>query len=176
METRRPRRVFARILMADERTLAMPEHRNLPHLRPFAAQPIVFLTAVTHRRQSVLACDIAHTILREIWANSPEFDGWTVGRYVLMPDHTHLFARAAPDAKPLAGWIQGWKSLSGRRIAAALKMSPPLWQKNYFDRYLRSADNYGEKWAYVLANPVRKGLARGPDEWRWQGVLEDLAF
>jgi putative transposase len=152
------------------------QHKRLPHLLPFARQPIVFLTVVTHERRPLLACAEARDILREIWARSPALDGWTVGRYVLMPDHVHLFARAALDAKPLAGWAQSWKSLSSRRLAAELKFAPPLWQKDYFDRFLRSADNYREKWDYLVANPVRKGLVRTPEEWRWQGVIEDLMY
>jgi hypothetical protein len=80
------------------------------------------------------------------------------------------------DAKPLARWVQSWKSLSSRRLAAAAKLTPPLWQKDYFDRYLRSAEGYGEKWSYVAANPVRGGLVRAPEDWPWQGVIEDLEY
>lgn len=156
----------------------MPNHhtQRLPHLTSLARHPIVFLTTATHDRRSTLTCDEAHEILRRIWRCGPDIDGWVVGRYVLMPDHVHLFARATPNAKPLAGWVQGWKSLSSRRLATALNVPMPLWQKDYFDRFLRSADSYGEKWDYVVRNPVRSGLARTPEEWRWQGVLADLEF
>ncbi len=154
----------------------MMERPHLPHLQPSIRQPIVFLTIVTHERRPILACAPAYEILRSIWANSPSLDGWTVGQYVLMPDHVHLFARAATDAKPLARWVQTWKSLSSRRLAADLKITPPIWQKNYFDRFLRSADNYGEKWNYVAANPARKGLVSTAEAWPWQGKMEDLMF
>ncbi len=154
----------------------MPEGPRLPHLSPFPPNPIVYLTVVTAERRPVLACAAASDSLREIWSHSPGIDGWTVGRYVLMPDHVHLFARAAPEAKPLARWMQTWKSLSSRRLTRELSLAPPLWQKDYFDRFLRSADNYSEKWEYVVANPVRKGLVRSPEAWPWQGVLEDLTF
>lgn len=154
----------------------MAEHRRLPHLRPFALQPIVFLTVVTHDRRPLLACDPAQTILRALWTHSPLHDGWTVGRYLLMPDHVHLFARAAVDAKPLARWVQMWKSMSSRELASQLNIDPPLWQPDYFDRFLRSSDNYSEKWDYVAANPVRKRLVESTDEWMWQGVIADLKF
>jgi len=154
----------------------MMERPHLPHLQPSIRQPIVFLTVVTHERRPILACAPAYEILRSIWTNSPSLDGWTVGQYVLMPDHVHVFARAATDAKPLARWVQTWKSLSSRRLAADLKVTPPIWQKNYFDRFLRSADNYGEKWNYVAANPVRKGLVSTAEACPWQGKMEDLTF
>jgi putative transposase len=152
------------------------EHRHLPHLNPFSRHPTVFLTVVAHNRRSLLACQEACDVLVDIWSRSATTDGWFVGRFVLMPDHVHLFARPAVNAKPLADWMQTWKSLSSRRIAAALKTAPPVWQKDYFDRFLRSADNYQEKWRYVEMNPVRKGLCSQPAAWPWHGELSELRF
>lgn len=154
----------------------VPEHRHLPHLQSFTAQPIVFLTVVTHERRPQLANRAALDTLAAVWQRSPELDGWFVGDYLLMPDHVHLFAQAAHEAKPLAQWIGTWKSLSTRRLTPALGIEPPLWQRDYFDRFLRSADNYREKWNYVALNPVRKGLCAQPEDWPWKGRLFDLKF
>lgn len=156
----------------------MPEHEHghLPHLRPFAAQPIILLTAVSHDRQPVLANPTAFEILTAIWQRSPELDGWFVGDFLLMPDHVHLFARAAKDAKSLAHWIETWKSISSRQLKSRMQIAPPLWQRDYFDRFLRTADNYTEKWNYVATNPVRKGLCTNPEDWPWRGRLFDLKF
>jgi hypothetical protein len=49
----------------------------------------------------------------------------------------------------MADWIKMWKSISSRKIAAALATSPPIWQADYFDRYLRSGENYSQKWNYM---------------------------
>ena len=95
---------------------------------------------------------------------------------MLMPDHVHLFARAFLEAKPLADWVGTWKSLSSRKITIALSATPPFWQKNYFDRFVRSTDDYEEKWRYVEMNPVRKGLCSQSAEWPWQGELFDLRY
>ncbi len=154
----------------------MPEHDHLPHLRPVTRQPIIFLTAVAFGRRPILACGSAHIVLREIWTKSDLMDGWSVGRYVIMPDHVHLFARAAQDAKPLAKWVQTWKSLSSRKLINELNVTAPVWQKDYFDRFLRSSESYADNWDYVLENPVRKNLVCRGDDWPWQGVVEDLSF
>ncbi|HEY0944959.1 MAG TPA: transposase [Opitutaceae bacterium] len=153
----------------------MPEHRRLPHLQAFARQPIVFVTVVTHERQHCLDNRIAFDCLTTVWQRSPEIDGWFVGDYLLMPDHVHLFARAAPVAKSLAQWIATWKSISSRALAST-SQTPSLWQRDYFDRLLRSADDYAEKWHYVALNPVRKGLREKPADWPWKGRLVDLQF
>lgn len=76
----------------------------------------------------------------------------------------------------MANWVQMWKNVSSRRIAAALSKKPPIWQGEYFDRYLRSAESYSEKWEYVEQNAVRAGLAKAPKSWRYLGTIHDLMF
>jgi putative transposase len=44
--------------------------------------------------------------LRDIWQRFAEQDGWFGGRYVVMPDHVHLFAKRALEAKPLPDWMK----------------------------------------------------------------------
>jgi putative transposase len=93
-----------------------------------------------------------------------------------MPDHVHFFARRAIDARPIATWVQMWKSVSSRQLAAALEISPPIWQPEYFDRYLRSRENYEQKWEYVEQNAVRAGLAKHEDEWPYRGTIYHLMW
>ena len=152
------------------------EHPHLPHLRSFTPQPIIFLTAVTHARQPVLANATALETLTTLWHRSAALDGWVVGDYLLMPDHVHLFARAAPDAKALAQWVGAWKSVGTRMRKRTAQFRSPMWQSDYFDRFLRSSDNYSDKWNYVAMNPVRKGLCRRTEDWPWKGRLFDLTF
>src|SRR5690348_4231108 len=104
------------------------DHSHLPHLRPFQKQPIVFLTVCAHERRPILANEHAHTVMRSIWTMAAGLYGWFVGRYVVMPDHVHLFVRAASDARPMARWIQAWKSLSSRAITVRTNCEPPIWQ------------------------------------------------
>ena len=149
---------------------------RLPHLAPFSKQPLLFITTCTAGRRPLLATIPAHEILKILWMKSAAVDGWFVGHYVLMPDHVHLFAMPRLEAKPLAGWMKAWKSVSARRIAAASKVTPPIWQNDYFDHFIRSASAYAEKWKYVQQNPVRKELRLRPEDWPYFGTLHDLRF
>lgn len=76
----------------------------------------------------------------------------------------------------MAKWMQTWKSISSRQITKALGIKPPLWQKDYFDRFLRSEESYSEKWDYVRMNPVRAKLASAPETWPYHGRIHDLRF
>ena len=149
---------------------------RLPHLQSFVAEPLVFLTTATAERRLVLANQAAFDCLEATWRKSAETAGWFVGRFVIMPDHVHVFARPARDARSLAEWMKAWKSISARLIARTLKLEPPVWQPDYFDHFLRSAASFSEKWDYVWNNPVRKGLVARPEAWPWQGVIHDLTF
>jgi REP element-mobilizing transposase RayT len=77
------------------------EFKRLPHLRPFARQAIVFLTVCTSHRRPLLANEAAHEVLRTVWTKAAADYGWYVGRYVLMPDHVHLFVQAGFEEKRL---------------------------------------------------------------------------
>jgi putative transposase len=150
--------------------------RHLAHVPSFRDNPIVFFTACTFQRRKILASVKCEEILREIWQRSAKHDGWWVGNYVLMPDHVHFFARPATNARPKAEWVGMWKSVSSRRIAATLAIEPPIWQPDYFDRYLRSSESYSDKWQYVEQNPVRAGLVGRVEDWPYHGTINDLMF
>lgn len=147
---------------------------HLPHLAPFHRQPILFLTVCAHERRPILASPAVHDILRKIWLDSASRNGWCVGRYVVMPDHVHLFAQAALDARPLPDWRRLWKSISSRRINLARQSAEPVWQADYFDRFLRTSESYRQKWEYVALNPVRKGLVESIETWEFGGEIFEL--
>ena len=54
--------------------------------------------------------------------------------------------------------------------------NPPLFQRDCWDRQLRSGESYNEKWQYVRNNPVRKGLVAQADDWPYQGVITPLVW
>ena len=154
----------------------MSPHRHLAHLPSYQDNPIVFFTASTYRKRPILASPEGHSILREIWERSATLDGWWVGHYILMPDHVHFFTRPEVDAKPIAKWVQTWKGTSSRSITKALNARPPIWQADYFDRFLRSTESYSEKWDYVEHNAVRAGLVECAEDWPYRGIIHDLMF
>jgi REP element-mobilizing transposase RayT len=81
--------------------------------------------------------------------------GIAVGRYVIMPDHVHLFVTGDKDFL-LTQWIR----LLKRNLSTAISHPQPHWQKGFFDQHFsRRSESYAEKWEYVRQNPVRAGLA-----------------
>ena len=140
-----------------------------PGLRPF-----YFVTFNTHRRAVILAQETVHQAFIQFCGQALE-RGVTVGRYVVMPEHAHLFAVFQPGGLTLARWVQSLKNYLGKTLLR-LGNDKPHWQEGFFDHVLRSDESYAQKWEYVRQNPVRAGLVASPEEWPYQGEIADIRF
>jgi len=120
--------------------------------------PLFFITFNTYRRRKLLANSIVHHALIK-FARMGEARGIGVGRYVIMPDHVHLFVRGSPEFV-LAQWVRILK----RTISKAISIEPPHWQEGFFDHLIRHSESYAQKWEYVRQNPVRAGLVSIPEQ------------
>ena len=150
------------------------EIKRLAHLTSFAANPIVYITTCTQGRRTILDNSIVHEVLHGIWERSAEMNGWYVGDYIIMPDHIHLFVRSEVNAQKMSKWMKMWKSVSSRLLSRELNIKPPIWQSDYFDRYLRTDESYRDKWLYVEENPVRASLVYDHDNWKYKGRINIL--
>jgi putative transposase len=130
---------------------------------------IIFITVCTKDRKPWLASHDVHMRLLTIW-NESQF--WKVGRYIIMPDHIHMFVAESSVSFPLKNWMKYWKSQCSKRRADPTER----WQDDYWDRRLRTNESYDEKWEYVKANPVRAGLATNFEDWPFQGEMNRLEW
>src|SRR5262245_41110037 len=141
----------------------------------FADRPLYFVTACVQGRRSALANELIFDAFQEFCFAALE-RAYFVGRFVLMPDHFHLFV-VVPQEIPhaLSDWMKGLKR-SLTRVLDKMGVSSPHWQKGFFDHVMRSGESYSEKWNYVRENPVRAGLVSDAEGWRFQGEICELRF
>jgi putative transposase len=133
---------------------------------------IVFLTVCTKERKPILAKPDIHELLVDSWQKAIQ---WSVGRYVIMPDHVHLFCSPAIyPTEPVYAWIKFWKTLASRRWPRADEQ--PVWQQAGWDTQLRRGDCYSDKWEYVRNNPVREQLITSAEDWPFQGEINPLSW
>ena len=145
--------------------------RRPPRLRRLFdnARPFYFITLNTYKRQTLLARDEVNEVFCTFSARAQEHDV-AVGRYVIMPDHVHLFAAFPIVGITLPSWVQSLRNVIGKRLLE-LGISKPHWQEGFFDHLLRSHESYSQKWDYVRMNPVRAGLCKTPEAWPYQGEI-----
>lgn len=135
---------------------------RLPIIHHQETLPVYFVTLCIHDRQPILANPSSHTAFQEFARRGHDRAGIAVGRYVLMPDHLHLFV-CGPAEFDLSQWV--------RMLKRNVTPTPRCWQRGFFDHLLRSEESYAAKWEYVLQNPVRAGLVQRPADWPYQGEI-----
>ncbi|WP_268800488.1 REP-associated tyrosine transposase [Pseudomonas huanghezhanensis] len=115
------------------------------------------LTTVTHQRTEL-------------------FTDWRVGRlvvqqfrcaqqrglvqslaWVVMPDHFHWLVSLEHGS--LSDLVSRVKSRSSHSITKPSGQAGPVWQRGYHDRALRRDEDLQAAARYVVANPLRAGLA-----------------
>jgi len=144
--------------------------RTPPRLQwVFARNPIFFVTCCTYRRRPILARPEVHAALIEFANRGHAEFGIAVGRYVILPDHFHLFV-AGPDDFSLSEWVGTLKRVLGKSIPHDVS-ADSVWQRGFFDHLLRSEESYAQKWDYVRENPVRAGLVKKVEDWPYAGEL-----
>lgn len=142
--------------------------------------PLYLVTFNTLLRCPLLACDAVHQAFRDFAERGLAFHIAT-GRYVLMPDHIHVFVRIGRDMS-LRRWESGLKQRLGKALTAlghepttmsGMKLKS-FWQPGFFDHLLRHNESYAEKWDYVWHNPVRAGLVVKAEDWPYQGEIHGI--
>ena len=148
-----------------------PQRKHPAHGILFVeGQPtIVFDTVCTKDRKPWLANTEVHQLLREVWNDA---SAWLVGRYMIMPDHIHLFAALAKEEVDFKNWVRFWKS----RFSKRYNMLNCRWQTDDWDTRMRNVRQYEEKWDYVRFNAVRHNLVNRPEDWPYQGVINELRW
>jgi putative transposase len=144
---------------------------RLPEIFQSYGAPLFFVTICTLHRRSIPSLEAAHNALLLYGTRATKEFNVALGRYVIMPDHLHLFVRG-DQSFVLATWVKGLKRAISKGLPA--KSQASFWQPGFFDHLLRSDESYAQKWEYVRQNPVRAGLIQFADDWPYQGEVVQI--
>ena len=159
--------------MSKHQNESLPSRNRPVHLPPVERhnQPrILLVTVCIQPRIQALASDEFHAAFREAIGDA---DAWTAGFYMIMPDHIHVFT--SPAWHPTVP-IQRWTSYLKERIGKRFPHPTWKWQPDCWDRQMRDADHYSDRWEYVRQNPIRAKLVDEPDRWTYQGIVNELRW
>jgi putative transposase len=86
--------------------------------------------------------------------------------FVLMPEHFHLLITPAVGVT-IERAVQFIKGGYSYRVKHDLGMAGEIWQRGFTDRRIRNAKEFAGFRAYILENPVKRGLAETAAEYRY---------
>jgi putative transposase len=135
-------------------------------------------------------CILREPVVAEtVQASFLHFDGerYRLFAWVVMPNHVHVLFQT------LAGWtvakiVASWKSFTGRRIAEYMDQvgwggqagawrsqgerqgERRVWQREYWDRFMRNEQHFWTAVAYIHNNPVKAGLVEQAEDWPWSSA------
>ena len=141
--------------------------RQLPHLqRDYRPH---FVTFCTHQRW--ILPDFARQIVQDCCLHDNNVK-MSLYVSVVMPDHVHmiftpLINQETQEIHSLANIMDAIKGASSHKINHTSARKGRVWQAESFDHVLRSSESLDAKVAYILANPVRRGLVSRWEDYPW---------
>ena len=151
--------------------------RRLPHFeKPWA---IYAVTITTAQRRTLTPQ--ARTIVLNAWRHfhNTRYELFAI---CIMPDHVHAVFQPWPKNESshektkfwsLTELMRSLKSFTAREINRAEQQTGAVWEKETFDRFIRSDSDLTEKFHYILRNPWDAGVAKQNEEYPWIWTADD---
>jgi REP element-mobilizing transposase RayT len=151
-------------------------HRLSTDLAPqspqFAAhQRRIFATLEKYLDAGTGACPLrrpaAARILIEEFESLADW-GIAVPHFTIMPNHWHaVLVPAASEGRSLTSIMKRLKGRTGNRLRKIIGGRGPVWQGEWFDRWVRDEAEWQRTVAYIRNNPVKAGIARAWTDHPW---------
>jgi REP element-mobilizing transposase RayT len=111
------------------------------------------------------ACHLRNPRIAELTANAfKHFDGqrYRLIAWCVMPNHVHVLFETT--TRPMSEVIESWKRFIATNANKLLGQKGSFWQEDYWDTYMRDADDEAATVFYIEDNPTKAGMANWP--WR----------
>jgi putative transposase len=162
-----------------------PGHKSLrmPY-RDYATSGIYFVTICTYNRRPTLArieegkahLSLIGKVARDRWLQIPTHHPQvTLHAFVVMPNHVHglieltpptgavskldtIRRKFGPDSVPsasLSAVVRSFKSGVTKRSREGLGATEDIWERNYFERVIRSGKEFDDATQYIIENPLK---------------------
>ena len=130
---------------------------------------VYFVTIVTHKRipwfqEFDLACSMSRRL-----ADSAFFADARNFCWVVMPDHVHLLL--SPGEFGLSGIVGRLKGISARDLNRQIGRKGRFWEASFHDHGLRKEEALRQVARYIVANPLRAGLAEKASDYPYWNAI-----
>ncbi len=91
--------------------------------------------------------------------------------YVVMPNHVHVLWTPQVAMAEILRQVKGPTACYANRLLG--RVGEPFWQQEYFDRIVRSEDEFARIRRYIEWNPVKAALAARPEDFPWSSAQKE---
>ena len=88
--------------------------------------------------------------------------------WCIMPNHVHVLHHVWQT--PLSKNVQSWKICSASRASRLRGRAEPFWQREYWDTFMRDAEQERKAIAYIENNPVKVRFCRSCEDWPYSSA------
>jgi putative transposase len=148
--------------------------------RYYGADHLHFITCSCYRRLPLLRSVRSRDRLLSVLEQTRKRYRFVVVGYVVMPEPIHLLL-SEPEVGTPSTVMQVLKQRTARALLPKIKPCDPrqtelfgespvrahFWQTRFYDFNVWTEKKRVEKLRYMHRNPVKRGLAAGPEDWRW---------
>ncbi len=92
----------------------------------------------------------------------------------IMSNHVHVVLKTINNNISLDKILQNHKKFTARKANAILGRSGQFWAQESYDTLIRSDQHFMNSVKYCLENPVKAGLVKNWQDWKWSYVQPGL--
>ena len=154
----------------------LPVRKRLNHHAPYCLPGTFFFVTICARARGVTDFVENAAMILEAVRHYHVTGKWFVTLCLVMPDHLHMLVHVPIETveqpgvvggggpRPFMG-VCGLPKTIGEFKSFLSKTGHLCFQRDFFDTRIRDEAHYAEKWAYIVRNPVARGLSATPREW-----------
>ncbi len=148
--------------------------------RTYGAHHLHFITCSCYRRLPFLRTARSRDRFLSILEQTRRRYRFVVVGYVVMPEHIHLLITepevGTPSTvmqvlkqRPARALLPKRRRMDSRqgRLFADAGLRTPFWQARFYDFHVWTEKKRVEKLRYIHRNPVKRGLVKSAEQWRW---------
>ena len=151
---------------------------KISNLRRYKAEgrPI-FVTFSTLKKKTILKDPKIANVVQQVLLDLENERKLKLLEYVIMPDHIHLLI-SERGGYSFENILRLFKTKSSKEINKIRNTKGRNWERRYFDRIIRSEDEYRKAIKYIRYNPIKKGLVESSSDYLFSSAfgkeLEDI--
>lgn len=151
----------------------MPEYR-----RVMIKGGTYFFTLVTYQRQKIFSSPPARVLFLKTIEYVYTYHPFTMEAYCLLPDHVHFLWQLPEEDADYSMRISSIKrhfSIKFRQqfnipelenISRINRRESTIWQRRFWDHFIRDEDDLQRHIDYIHYNPVKHGLVNNVRDWQ----------